>query len=96
MEKWTVSNINNAKYLGIIELQDNQEEWHNFEVLLTEDQERLVFGGATNTGLLESGYMPVDSCFSLDENLQELIADLETYYNDGPEYISCIIHNERM
>ena len=69
MEKWTVSNIDNAKYIGIIEFQDNQEEWHNFEVLLTEDQERLVFGGACNVGLLESGYMPVDSCFSLDENL---------------------------
>jgi hypothetical protein len=94
MEKWTVSNIDNAKYLGIIEFQDNQGEWHDFEVLQTNT--RLVFGGATNIGFLESGYMDLDLDFSLDENLQELLQDLEIYYNDGSRFTTNIICNERM
>lgn len=94
MINWTVSNIDNAKHLGIIEFQDNTEEYHNFEIMQTSD--RLVFGGFTNTGFLESGYMVIDDYFSIDENLQELLADLETYYNDGPQYVSMIVCNERM
>ena len=96
MKKWTAKNINNARYLGIIEFQDNQEEWHNFEVVLTECQDYFVFGGACNVGLLQSGYMKIDNCFSIDENLQELIADLETYYNDGKQYVTNIVCNDRM
>ena len=94
MKKWKASNTENAEYLGIIEFRDNKEEFHNFEILKTET--KLIFGGATNTGFLESGYMIMDDCFSLDENLQELLADLETYYNDGPEYVSLIVCNVRM
>jgi len=28
--------------------------------------------------------------------VQELLADLETFYNDGPSYTSKIVFNERM
>lgn len=94
MKTWNVSDMTDAKHLGIIEFQDNQDEWHDFEIIQTSD--RLVFGGHCNTGFLESGYMIIDDCFSIDENLQELLADLETYYNDGPEYCSMIVCNGRM
>lgn len=92
--KWTASDTTNAKYLGLIEFRDDQEDWHFFEILQTSD--RLVFGGACNVGFLESGYMPIDEGFSIDENLRELLADLETYYNDGPQYTTNIVFNQRM
>lgn len=92
--EWTASDTTNAKYLGLVEFQDNQEEWHVFEILQTND--RLVFGSACNVGFLESGYMPIDDSFSIDENIQELLSDLETYYNDGPQYTTNIIFNQRM
>lgn len=92
--KWTASDTTNAKYLGLVEFQDDQEEWHVFEILQTSD--RLVFGSACNVGFLESGYMLLDDCLSIDENTQELLADLETYYNDGPQYTTNIIYNQMM
>ena len=92
--KWTASDTTNAKYLGLVEFQDNQEEWHVFEVLQTSD--KLIFGSACNVGFLESGYMPIDEDFSIDESLQELLADLETYYNAGPQYTTNIVFNQRM
>jgi len=90
---WSVSDLSNAKYLGYIEFQDNEGEYHNFEIMETDD--RLVFGGMTNTGFIESGYIEKDG-FSTDETLQSLIEDLEVYYNDGAEYTSQIVFNERM
>ena len=60
-----------------------------------ETDDRLVFGGMTNTGFIESGYIEKDG-FSTDETLQSLIEDLEVYYNDGAEYTSQIVFNERM
>ena len=90
---WKMNDISNAKYLGIIEFQDNDGEYHNFEVVETDN--RLVFGGMTNTGLAESGYIEKDGA-STDETLQELVADLEVYYNDGKEYTSMIVVNDRM
>ena len=92
--QWEVVNTDNAEYVGIIEFQSNDEEWHDFEIVKTETY--LVFGGFTNTGLLQSGHMMIDHSFSIDENLQELIADLEIYYNDGYEYTTGIICNDRM
>jgi hypothetical protein len=92
-DSWSVSDLSNAKYLGIIEFQDNEGEYHNFEIMETDD--RLVFGGMTNTGFIESGYIEKDG-FSTDETLQSLIEDLEVYYNDGAEYTSQIVFNERM
>ena len=93
--KWNYSNAEeNGKYIGIIEFQDSFGAYHDFHIYATKD--RLVFGGACNVGFLESGYMPLDNYFSIDENLQELIADLECYYNDGFKYVSRIVCNERM
>jgi len=93
--KWTFSNAEElGTYLGLVEFQSADGEWHNFEIMRTPT--RLVFGGAGNVGFLESGYMEIDDCFSLDENLQELVADLEVYYNDGPRYTSQIVCTERM
>lgn len=98
--EWTPSDLTNAKpvvkspYLSILEFQDNNGEWHDFDVLKT--PERLVFGGCCNVGFLESGYIERDSCETIDETLSELLQDLETYYNYGPDYVSRIVCNERM
>lgn len=95
MNEWKVSNVEDAEYIGIIEFQSNDGEWHNFAILKTDD--RLVFGGACNIGFMESGYMTIDlDCFSIDEELQELVEDLECYYNDGIKYTNRIVCNERM
>lgn len=93
-QKWKYVNEEGFKYIGLIEFQSNDQEWHDFTVI--EVGNKLVFGGGCNIGLLQSGYMEIDDCFSLDENLQELITDLETFYNDGPDYTNGIICNERM
>jgi hypothetical protein len=88
--KWSVSNTTNAKHLGTLELESGEY----FEVLETET--KLVFGSACNVGLLESGYILRDDCESVDETLQALHEDLETYYRDGADYVSRIVCNERM
>lgn len=94
LHQWTASDLRDASYVGILEFQDNGGEWHNFEVLTNTD--RLIFGGSTNTGFLESGFMRhVDGEF-IDDSLRELLADLEAYYNDGPQYCLRIVCNERM
>ena len=93
MENWKVSDIKGAKNLGILEFQDKSGEFHNFETLETKD--RIVFGSACNCGFIESGYILKDD-FSTDETLQELLEDLEVYYNDGSRYISSIVFNKRM
>lgn len=82
-----------GKHLGTLEFQSKDGEFHIFEIFNT--PHCIVFGGFVNTGFLQSGYMLKDY-FSLDENLQELLADLEVYYNDGPRYVSRIICNNRM
>ncbi len=87
--QWSVSNVENAKYLGTLEINDEA-----FEVLATDT--KLVFGSACNAGFLESGYILRESFESLDETLQELHSDIETYYRDGASYVSRIVCNERM
>jgi hypothetical protein len=87
---WTVSNTTNAEHIGILELESGEY----FEVLATDD--KLIFGSACNVGFLESGYILRDDCESIDETLQELHSDLETYYRDGAGYVSRIVCNERM
>ena len=95
--QWTPSDTENASYLGIIEFQSLDGEWHNFEVLQCHaPSDRIVFGGACNVGFLESGFIRRDDYESTDETLSEMLADLETYYNDGPQYVSRIVCNERM
>lgn len=97
---WTPTDLTNAKPitshggLSVLEFQDDKGEWHNFEILVT--PERVVFGGCCNVGFLESGFIERDDCESLDETLSELLQDLETYYNDGAQYVSRIVCNERM
>jgi hypothetical protein len=78
----------------MVEFQDNAGEWHDFEVLKTPD--RIVFGGCCNVGFLESGYILREEGETLDETLSEMLSDLETYYNDGPQYVSRIVCNECM
>ena len=90
MKAWKVSNIEKSKYIGILELEDG----NYFEVVKTKT--RFVFGNCCNIGLLESGYMVLDKDFSLDENLQELLEELETYYRDGKQYCNRIVCNDRM
>ncbi len=58
--------------------------------------ERIVFGGVCNVGFIESGYILRDEYEELCETLSECLQDLETYYNDGPQYVSRIVCNERM
>jgi len=93
-QKWQAINIDNADLIGDIEIEDLKGEYHHFTVVKTDQY--IVFGGCCNIGLLQSGYIEIDSCFSLDENLSELIADLECFYNDGADYTNLIVFNERM
>jgi hypothetical protein len=93
-EKLIASDNSKAKYIGIIEFQDEKGDWHDFEILELPD--RFLFGGSCNIGFIESGYMITDDCFSKDENLQELLEDLQVYYNNGAQYTNRIIFNDRM
>lgn len=92
---WSVSDISNP-IVGPLdhEFQDRNGEWHHFIVLITED--RFVFGGATNSGFLESGYMIRSADDAPTDDFIDLEADLETYYNDGPGYTLRIVCNQRM
>lgn len=103
--QWTVSDLTGGKSLLPIEIRDAQGEFHSFELVATPS--RVVFGGACNAGFLESGYILREEGESLDETLCELLADLECYYStfgkfvsrervEGPQYVSRIVHNERM
>ena len=96
--QWQASDLSKAKPvvrgLCIIEFKDNKGEWQVFEILAT--PERVVFGGACNADFLESGYIEREEFEGLDETLSELLQDLQTYYNDGPQYVSRIVCNERL
>jgi len=73
---------------------DDCDDWHHFKVIATSD--KIVFGSICNVGFLESGYLMREDHETLDESLQALLEDLETYYNDGQEYVSRIVYNECM
>lgn len=92
--KWKASDQTGAKWVGEIEFQDKSGDWQHFEVKALPD--RLLFGGSTNSTWLESGYILREDWESVDETLQEMLSDLETYYNDGAQYVSRIVCNERM
>ncbi len=96
LKHWSVSDISRPVPLSnnLLEFQADSGEYVIFELVATAD--RIVFGGATNAGFLESGYIPRDPGESLDETLTELLADLQAYYNDGPGYVVRIVCNERM
>ncbi len=91
MKQWKAVDIDNAEYLGIIELPEEYDFQH-FEIVKTED--KLVFGSACNIGLLQSGYLDIDEYFSLNENLQTLVEELEAYYS-GERDLN-IVYNDRM
>lgn len=93
-KEWSVSDISNPVFNGEIEFQDNKGEWQHFHIIAT--AERVVFGGACNAGFIESGYLLRDDCESLDDTLNEMLSDLEAFYNDGPQYVSRIVCNQRM
>ena len=93
VSKWSVSDITDAEYLGIIEIQDNQGEYHNFEIMETND--KLVFGSFINSGFIESGYIEKED-YDTDQTLVHLVDELEVYYNDGIEYCTAIVVNQRM
>ena len=92
--KWTWNNCEAGRYIGIMEFLDEMGEYHNFEIIELKD--KILFGGFTNSGFLESGYIIKDDILSLDENLSELLSDLEIYYNQGGDYTNNIIYNDRM
>lgn len=95
MKKWDFSDAEKTgEYVGIVEFQSDDGEWHYFYVY--ETKERIVFGGATNVGFLESGYMEKDSAFSLDEHIQTLVEELETFYNAGAQHATELVCTERM
>jgi hypothetical protein len=96
---WSVSDLTGAQPIGrgdcsVISFQDEKGENHDFDVLAT--KEKIVFGGCCNCGFLESGYITREDGESLDETLSELLSDLQVFYNDGPQYTSRIVCNERM
>jgi len=89
---WSISDLFNSKYLDIIEFLSNNNKYHYFEIIKTPD--RLVFGYSSNCGFIEYGYMIIDNDFSIDENLNSLIIDLESYYNNEETFF--IVYNDRM
>ncbi len=78
------------QYHGVIELSGGEY----FEIY--ETPSRLVFGGACNAGFLESGYLEKEEDETPGEAMAELLAELETYYRDGAQYVSRILCNDRM
>lgn len=89
---WKASDQSKAKFFGTMEIEDKNGEFHSFEILLIRG-DRYIFGGACNAGFLESGYMLLEN---ESGELEELHAELECYYNDGPDYVSRIVCNDRM
>ena len=91
---WSAVDTTNATHIGIVEFQDNKEEFHTFEVVATPNV--VVFGGACNVGLLQSGYIEIEPGETVEDTMREMYEDLETYYNYGPQYVNRIVVNERM
>ena len=80
-----------AKYIGQVEFQDKTGDWHYFDVLCAlAPSKRIVFGCSCNVGFLESGFILREEGESVDDTLAEMLADLETYYNDGPQFTARI------
>lgn len=86
---WQLSDLKGAKNVGPVCIGEE-----HFEVLQTPT--KLVFGGFCNAGFLESGFLAIDEGEHPDDACVELVADLETFYRDGAQYVSRIVCNERM
>ena len=96
MDQWTPSaatmdDYGCFNYIGTLETDSGGIP---FEVLRAPD--RLIFGGCCNVGFLESGYMLIEEYETEAEALQELSAELDTYYRDGRDYVTRIVCNDRM
>ena len=101
VNNWKAQDLTGAKYIGVLEFvgprteSTDDQEFVTFEIVRTKTQ--FVFGNSCNTGLLESGNYQIVPDFSDDENLQDLLGELDTYYRDGSNYVtdrfSC---NDRM
>lgn len=85
---WYAIDIDNqvCGRIGEIELECDNGEY--FLTTVVQCGEYLVFGGVTNTGLLQDGFFKMDLDFSLDENLQALIEDIESALSEGVGYQS--------
>lgn len=58
------------KYIGIVEVGES--------VITIVKRDKLLIAGTTcNTGLIEQHQQEIDDTFSLDENLQEFIVNIE-------------------
>ena len=94
---WKAQNTDQAPNVGIVEFEDPRSEGDYIYFEIVKTKTHFVFGNSCNIGLLEAGNYEIDPDFSDDENLQELIEDLESYYRDGEGYqsdrFSC---NDRM
>ena len=94
---WSVSDISKP-LVGPLEHEftDFDGNDHHFTILITED--RFVFGSYTNAGFLESGYMlrSPEAEENEADDFQDLEAELSTYYDNGYEYTTRIVCNERM
>ena len=95
MKQWKAVNTDNMEYVGVIEIKGLRDDIHVFEIVKTPSH--IVFGSACNIGFLESGNFKIDHDFSFDENLNELIEDLQSYYISGKDQVSdSFSANERM
>jgi len=91
-ETWKVSDIEKADYIGMLEIENKKGDFSVFSVFVIPG-DRYIFGGMCNAGFLESGFMRIEN----DEGgLSELHDQLQSYYNDGPQYAPRLVCNERM
>ena len=68
-------NISRQTFHGIAEISEGVIQ---FVSITTPDGDFLVAGGACNAGMLPTYAYALDlDCFSLDEHLQEMLADVE-------------------
>ena len=86
MKKWEAINIDGAEYIGAVSVEYTEGEWSELAIVKTASH--LVAGGVCNTGLLQAASYVIDDYFSVDENTQGFIEDIEGYYRDGAGYHS--------
>ena len=101
---WTASDLTEAAHIGTLEVEATNEDGHpytyDFEIIATHatstTPDRLAFGGITNSGFLESGFIEIEDGETLNNTLNELHDDLQVYYVDGARFTNRIIANNRM
>lgn len=93
---WVVSDISKPVVDSDLDLEfkDTNNEQHYFRLVVTAD--RVVFGGMTNSGFLESGYLKREEGENAGDGIQAVANELSLYYNEGPQACARIVCNERM